>query len=177
MDEARALRRLEADGLEALGAIELGGAARIGDPTRIGPDAPDADAAALSVRRGRWVLLGRADEDDPDLLVEVVFVHEAVLASFWAAYDEAHPRSTVQAPTGRLLVVDRGLERDAELLRSAYEPDDDGLPWLHDRAAVLAADAQHPVRVFAAPGDGIELFAVNFGEAPFVPVGRPMDVD
>lgn len=174
MDEARALRRLEADGLEPLGSIEFGGAIRAGDPTRLA--AGDADVCALGVRRGRWVLLGRADPEDPDLLVEVVFAHEASLEGFWMAYDEAAPRAELPAPTGRVLIADAGVARDPTLLESAYEPDDEGLPWLHDRAAVLGADKQHPVRIFAA-SEPLELFAVNFGEAPFIPAGRPMDAD
>src|SRR5690606_33217036 len=104
-------------------SIELGGAIRLGDPTRWASG--DADVCALGVRRGRWILLGRADEDDPDLLVEVVFAHEEILGAFWAAYDEAAPRAAVGAPTGRVLIADGSVARDASLLESAYEPDDE----------------------------------------------------
>lgn len=175
MSEGRALRQLEADGFELLGEIELGGAVVIGDPSRIGQTPANGAYHAAASQRGRWLLLGRPEEDDPDVLAEVVLAHETIVGQFWSVYDEASLVAEFPAPTGRLLVAEATRKDSATLRQSAYEPDDEGLPWLHERAAVLGADAAHPVRIFQPAGEKVALFAINFGEAPFVPIGRPLD--
>lgn len=175
MTEARALRQLREDGFELLGELELGGAVVVGDPSRIGQTPANGAYHAAASERGRWLLLGRPDEEDPDTLIEVVLAHESVVTQFWAVYDEAGLAAEFPAPTGRLLVVEATRKDSASLRQSAYEPDEEGLPWLLDHAVVLAADAAHPVRVFQPAGDKVSLLALNFGEAPFVPIGRPLD--
>lgn len=175
MSEAKALSELEADGFELLGEIEIGGAVVIGDPSRIGQTPADGAYHAAASMRGRWLLLGRAEENDPDALAEVVLAHETVVQQFWSAYDEAGLVAEFPAPTGRLLVTEASRKDNPSLRQSAYEPDDEGLPWLLERAVVLAADAAHPIRVYQVAGDKVSLFAINFGEAPFVPIGRPLD--
>lgn len=166
MDESKVLRELRADGLELLGEITLGGAVVVGDPSLLGQMPAHGAYHAAAVRKGRWLVLGRPDDADPDALVEVVLVQEDELARFWDAYDDAMLVAEIPVNTGRVLAVD-GMRKDArELRQQAYEPDEDGLPWVLEAGVVLGAETGEPVRVYQPATDKLPLVALNFGVAP-----------
>lgn len=174
MDERR-IRELADDGLEHLGTIELGAALVVGDPVRIGQTPADGAYHAGACVPGRWVLLGRAAEGDPDTLSEVVACHEDALASFWEHYDDADLVAALPVDTARVMVIEAVRKDDAPLRQEACEIDSEGLPWILDRAAVLAAEPGQPVRVFQPPGERITLLSITFGPAPRVLSGRPIE--
>lgn len=175
MDEWRVLRDLAADGLEHLGEVRLGAAVVVGDPTVLGRTPADGAYYAASIEPGRWLLLGRADEDDPDAIGELVAVHEGALAGFWEAYDAAAETAEVPAASGRVALLSALRKDDVELRMSLLEPDPDALPWVLDDGAVFAADPGHPARVFAGAETPLRLVSVTFGAAPVVMVGRPLN--
>lgn len=181
----RILHALAADGFEYLGTFDLGGAVVVGDPTLLSRMPANGAYHAAPTQRGTWHVLGRPDDADADVLAEVVFVAEEALPEFWDLYDRADFSEEIPDPSGRLLVLDAVRKDDAAVRQSAFEPEEDGLPWLLDRGVVLRGDPLHPVRVFGATAgatsdsgprpDKLALLALNFGRAPAVRVGRSLD--
>jgi hypothetical protein len=157
------MRQLAEDGLEPLGTIELGTTLAVGDPTTLPGTVGTGDWYGTGVRPGTWHVLGRPYAQDPDLLGEIVLVHEAGLRSFYDLYDDATEAAALLLPTGRVGVLDGTLRADLELLKSLVEPEE--LPWVLDRGLVARGVAQHPACVVHPRGD-VLLVAIGLDRAP-----------
>jgi hypothetical protein len=167
----RRLRDLVADGLEYLGEIELGGLVSVGDPATFLGDSPDR--VQIRVRPGKWFVLGRAWEENPDLLEEVLVVHEAALGQFYDLYDAAIPGGEADVLSGRVVALDGAIAGDAGVLKDAFEPEE--LPWIRDRGWVVFAVPGGPARVIRPVSDPVELLAVAMG--PTRPQSAPSNPD
>ncbi len=143
----------------------------VGDPAELLTPPGAGRWHGTAVRPGRWHALGRpADPAVPgshgsgDELVEVVLVHDDALGAFWDLYDDASPAAAFLLPTRRVLVVDGASRTDAELLKSAAEPEE--LPWMLDHGLVVSGVAQHPAHVWQPKGTEVSLVAIALDRAP-----------
>jgi hypothetical protein len=162
----KALRALAADGFELLGEVTLGGTVVVGDPTRF-LAAPEAGAwFGGPVLAGRWFVVGRPFEADPDRFDELVLVHELGVERFWALYDAAIEVATCPVDHGQVLVVDGGARLDHGLLREVAEVDTDALPWVLDRGVLVASVGHHPAVVRVPRAREILLVSVGLGPVP-----------
>jgi hypothetical protein len=159
----RVEQELLRDGLEDLGAVSFGGTLVAGDPSGLLAAPGAGEWHGVAVKPGRWRLFGRPTGDG-EALVEVVLVHEEAVGTFWDLYDDAAPVAALLLPTARVLVVDGARRTDADLLRSAAEPDD--LPWILDDGLVIGGLAQHPAQVWVPKTPVVSLVAVALEAAP-----------
>lgn len=157
------MRQLAEDGLETLGTIELGTTLAMGDPTTLRGAVGTGDWYGVGVRPGTWHVFGRPYAADPDLLGEIVLVHDEGLRSFYDLYDDASEAAAFLLPTGRIGILDGALRTDLEVLGSLVEPEE--LPWVLDRGLVARGIAQHPASVFHPQGD-VLLVSIGLDRAP-----------
>lgn len=155
------LRKLADDGLELLGDLELGSRIVVGDPGRFA--SPDG-AIRLAIAHGRWALLGRAWERDPDVLSELVLVHEAAAGNFYAHYDDLVPGGEADLPGGRVAVLDASIAADLDVVASLYEPDE--LPWVLAAGVVAGEGPGGPARIFRSSADPIGMIMIALGAPP-----------
>lgn len=159
------VRQLAEDGLEGLGTLHLPAAVAIGDPAAFGAPSGSGRWFGATVMAGPWWMFGRASEADPDVLEEVVLVHETALPSFYTVYDEIVTVATIPVERGRVAVLAGGLHKDAAVLRGLVEPD--ALPWVYeDRGVVVEALGEWPVTIAASRGSPLVLIAVGLGRPP-----------
>lgn len=162
------LRALAEDGLELLGEIDLGGRVAVGDPGRF---ASPEGVVAVAVVPGRWMLLGRAWDHDPDELAELVLVHSSALADFYALYDGLVSAGAAALVGGRVAVLDSALAGDPDVLKSLYEPDE--LPWVLAAGVVAGEGPGGPARVFRSGEEPAIMLMVALGPEPLQRAAAP----
>jgi hypothetical protein len=140
------LAGIATDGLEPLGAIDVGHGLVVGDPALLG-----AEGWLSSTKWGRYHLFLRGAEHDPDEVAELVACHQDVLDRFFDVYDEAAIVAEIVSQTGRVAFLDSRLRDDEALRRSMLEPEE--LPWVLDQGCV--ARAPRLGRVFEGQLDGV----------------------
>ncbi len=155
------LRKLAEDGLETLGDLDLGTRVVVGDPGRF---ASETGVVRLAVAPGRWTLLGRAWERDPDELSELVLVHDSAVSDFYALYDGLVSAGEADLPGGRVAVLDARMAGDLDLVKSLYEPDE--LPWVLASGAVAGEGPGGPARVYRSATEPIGMILIALGPPP-----------
>jgi hypothetical protein len=157
------LRQLVADGYEDLGTVALGGTIVGGDPSLLAGALGTGGWWGAAVRPGRWQLLGKPWARDPDLLEEVVLVHDELVDRFYDLYDMAEHQAALLLPTARIAVLAGALRTDADTLQSAATAEAEGLPWLLDQGCVIGGIGQNPAQIAAPRGASAELVMVSVG--------------
>jgi hypothetical protein len=164
----RTLRHLQEDGLEPLGTIQLGTTIVAGDPSALVAPVGSGSWYGAAIRPGTWHLFGRPWVRDPDLLEELILVHESGIPSFYDLYDEAQQSATLDLPYRRLVVLDGGLRTDADLLKSVVEVDVEALPWVLDRGVAIGGLEEFPAQVIVPRTSEVRLLSFGLGNAPRV---------
>ena len=156
-------RELQRDGLEHIGAIELGRRALLADPGQV------TGGRDLGLEPGPWELFVRVDREAEDEVVELIGCLQEALDEYYELYDEAGAAGHLAVESGRVALLDGSVALDGALRREMLEPEE--LPWVLDRAVVCAVPAGCGVHVFVA-GEPARLVSLAFaGKSAFV-VGK-----